>query len=548
MKSTNDIKTVIGLFRVSTEEQELEGNSLDAQERLYKRDCENEGWASLRTFRGQETGRALESRIIIHDVMSAIHELAPDALWLREQSRLTRGDQLDVAILLRELRESRTKVVTEGGHILDLTDIEGEFVFGLKALIDRREYQVIRRRIMLGKDEKARRGLLSNGRTPYGYRVAGEGRDRGKRVIHSDEAMIVKLIFESKAAGRSLRQISKELFERGVDPPSVARRIAPSINRRTREGRAIWSIRTLSQMLHNPTYLGVSFHHCWATQGDRRAFDPTNDQAIWIEDAHEAIVSRTLWQAAHHMLNQHRSSHSSAKQMLTGILCCPKCGASCGADGKTHGKRSYRYYICGKKRRYDSEKGGRRRDAKACSCKYFKIESTDVLMWQGLMRLITTPELLQEDLHMSHFEQQLAGLRRKAKQLKRQIDSSEHKLSIAREKLLSEVFTDDEYLKEKHRLEKSTKVLGKEYEEIQGDIASMSPQSIKSIIKRLAVLKVGSAKMTKEQRVCFFRSLVVKITPNDETLRVCKFELALDIPAKWIENPIKRRHACTSFH
>ena len=169
MATPNDVKTVVGLFRVSTEDQEQEGNSLDAQKRMYQWGCRTFGWKSLATFSGQETGTALSSRQIIHEVMAALREHRPDALWVREQSRLTRGDQLDVAMLLRELREKAILVVTERGHVLDLNDVEGEFLFGLKAMIDRRESQVIRRPSILGKDEKARRGLSSNGRVAYGW-------------------------------------------------------------------------------------------------------------------------------------------------------------------------------------------------------------------------------------------------------------------------------------------------------------------------------------------------------------------------------------------
>ena len=177
MPNPTEIKTAVGLFRVSTEEQEQEGNSLEAQRRMYEWDCRSFKWKSVATFSGQETGSALDSRRIIHEVITALREHSPDALWVREQSRLTRGDRLDVAILLRELSENNVLVVTERGNVLDLNDIEGEFVFGLKALIDRRELQVIRRRSMLGKDEKARRGLLANGRVAFGYSTTGTGRD-----------------------------------------------------------------------------------------------------------------------------------------------------------------------------------------------------------------------------------------------------------------------------------------------------------------------------------------------------------------------------------
>ena len=41
-------------------------------------------------------------------------------------------------MLLRELRETSTKVVTERGNVIDPADLEGAFMFRLKALMDRR--------------------------------------------------------------------------------------------------------------------------------------------------------------------------------------------------------------------------------------------------------------------------------------------------------------------------------------------------------------------------------------------------------------------------
>ena len=94
MSTPRDVKTVIGLFRVSTEEQEQEGNSLEAQERMFKWDCRSFGWKSLGIFSGQETGTALDARATIHEVIAALRQHHPDALWVREQSRLTRGDHI----------------------------------------------------------------------------------------------------------------------------------------------------------------------------------------------------------------------------------------------------------------------------------------------------------------------------------------------------------------------------------------------------------------------------------------------------------------------
>ena len=167
-KQAESISTVVGLFRVSTEAQEKEGYSLAAQQTAYQRDCRAFGWQSLTTFQGQESGSSLDLRRTIHELIEYLRAHQPDAIWVIEQSRLTRGDELDVALLIRELRETGTKVVIERGSVIDPSDLEGAFLFRLKALMDRREWEVIAARNKRGKDEKAKQGLLVSGRPAYG--------------------------------------------------------------------------------------------------------------------------------------------------------------------------------------------------------------------------------------------------------------------------------------------------------------------------------------------------------------------------------------------
>lgn len=157
MARPDDISTVVGLFRVSTEVQEREGYSLQAQQTAYARDCRAFGWRSLATFEGHETGSSLADRKTIHELVSLVRERRPDAVWVIEQSRLTRGDELDVAVLLRDLRESSTRVVTERGNVLDPADLEGAFTFRLTADPCRGNSTRVCSRLVLQRPDKGRK-------------------------------------------------------------------------------------------------------------------------------------------------------------------------------------------------------------------------------------------------------------------------------------------------------------------------------------------------------------------------------------------------------
>lgn len=80
---TEDISTIVGLFRVSTEAQEREGYSLSAQQTAYDRDCRSFGWRSLGVFEGQETGSALSQRQIVMTVIAPTRwaQRSSNAVW-----------------------------------------------------------------------------------------------------------------------------------------------------------------------------------------------------------------------------------------------------------------------------------------------------------------------------------------------------------------------------------------------------------------------------------------------------------------------------------
>lgn len=536
MATPNDIKTVVGLFRVSTEEQEQEGNSLEAQKRMYTWDCRSFGWKSLATFSGQESGTALDSRKIIHEVMATLREHHPDALWVREQSRLTRGDQLDVAVLLRELRENGILVVTERGHVLDLNDIEGEFLFGLKALIDRREFQVIRRRSILGKDEKARRGLSSNGRVAYGYIIEGIGRDRGLRVPHPEEAPVVRLIFELAAQGKSIKQIIRELFERGIQPPTAVGRVSGKAPERFADGLQLWATTTIKRILNNPIYLGVSYRNCWVKKGNTLVFDPNNPKAIWIEDAHEAVVDQALWNAAHQQLESRAAHKKTPAHMLTGVLRCPMCGSGYHVNG---GEDRYgtlkQYYICGSKRSPADVFGYRKRTGAACPSKYLPREQADPMMWNALVNLISRPDMVQQYLERGGTTARRERLDQEIADLRKQRSIRERKISLAREKLLTEVFTDGEYLTVKNQLEEEIRKLDRQIQQKEAESETCSADAAKQVLHNLSVLKLGERKLSETQRRDLFRALVRRISPQDETLRVCEVELNAEIAPQLVE-------------
>ena len=147
---------VVALFRVSTEKQAAEGASLEAQERDYDRLAAHHGWETVDRFRGAESAtQASSDRRVLQQVLACIRDREVQAVYVHEQSRLTRGDELEVAMLMRELKERRIKIIVHG-VVRDLASIDERFMVGIQSVVDRAESERIKERMSRGRKEKAR--------------------------------------------------------------------------------------------------------------------------------------------------------------------------------------------------------------------------------------------------------------------------------------------------------------------------------------------------------------------------------------------------------
>ncbi|PCI09719.1 hypothetical protein COB72_05655 [bacterium] len=295
---------VVALFRVSTERQATEGASLDAQERKYLELAAQSGWQTVRTFRGCESATmATRDRRVLQEVLACIRETEPDAIYVHEQSRLTRGDELEVATILRELRERQLKIIISG-VVRDLASLDERFMIGIQSLVDRAESERIKERQLRGKREKALQGLKNSGICPYGYLNPPKGDpNRGRLQIVEEQAIAVRKIFNHACKGAGVLKIARLMNQEGIQGP--------------RGGK--WAKTTVSRLLKNPVYRGCHASGVWKAETGSRTFkfDFGHPDAIIIEDAHDAIVSRDIWDAAQEI---HPQPRTSSPRLLSGLM------------------------------------------------------------------------------------------------------------------------------------------------------------------------------------------------------------------------------------
>lgn len=380
---------VVAMFRVSTSEQEEHGSSLEAQQRRYRELAAANGWSTVAEYRGSESAtQAATERDVLQEVLQCLREEEPDALWVFEQSRLTRGDELDVALLMRELRERSVKVIVNG-VVRDLGSIDERFMIGIQSLVDRAEADRIRERVKRGKRERARQGKKNSGAAPYGYRnPPPRHQQRGTLQIKEDEAAIVRRIFEMAAAHKSMRGIVSQLNKEGVPSPKGGS----------------WGRTTIRRILVNPTYIGTHATNVWVNDNGSRTFrlDMDNPDAILVENAHEAIISREVWDAVH---SRPKPARTLKPNLLTGLLWAG--GQKLGGDAS----RGVSYY------RSRTHKG----------LPWLEVCDTDETVWQAFTQLAREPQHIEAMVEQSKTRLNTPALRRQVKAVRKRAEKIERR-------------------------------------------------------------------------------------------------------------------------
>jgi len=289
------------------------------------------------------SGEFISERPKIQEVIRRIEEGLVEAVLVMDLDRLGRGDMLDQGILDRAFRYSGTKIITPT-EIYDPEDESWELVFSVKSMVARQELKQITKRLQGGRRNSASEGKSISKKPPFGYL-----RDDNLRLYPDpDKAWVVKKIFEMMRDGHGRQAIAAELDKLGVKPPS--------------ENRENWAPSSITAIVKNEVYMGHIIwgrvkYVKWNGKYKRKKMPPER----WIikENAHEAIVSSELWEAANKAHSgRFRPSTVSTKKLsnpLAGILKCEECGHTMWYQPRPD--RPNDYIRCANPRCKDVQKG-----------------------------------------------------------------------------------------------------------------------------------------------------------------------------------------------
>lgn len=225
---------------------------------------------------------------------------------------------------------------------------------------------------------KQRRGQFVGAFASYGY--LKDPADRNHLIVDPVAAKTVARIFSMAASGIGQVRIAKQLNQEGVPCPSEYKRQMGQrySNGRRLESTRYWTYATVHRMLQNEMYLG-SMVSARSVRPGMHAKAKAADRSGWIvvENTHEPIVSRQLWDTVQSQLakNARPVDFEGNVSRFAGLLTCGDCGrAMCRTTW--NGRVTY---SCGSYHRYGTC---------ACSPHYVREDALSAIILEDLNRLV----------------------------------------------------------------------------------------------------------------------------------------------------------------
>ena len=310
--------------RKSSEEGlEQDFNSLQAQREAseaFIKSQASEGWKLIKTAYddGGMPGGTME-RPALQRLLADIGESLVDVVVVYKVDRLTRS-LADFAKIV-EMFDARGVSFVAVTQQFNTTTSMGRLTLNVLLSFAQFEREVTGERIRDKIAASKRKGMWMGGVPPLGYEV----RER-RLVVNPTEANTVRYIYERYLELGCVRQLSKELDERGiVSKVRISKKGVKSGGWRFSRG-------ALYELLANPIHIGEIRHKQERYPGQ-----------------HEAIVPHELWERVQQRL---RLNAARGRQSSTSAIASPLAGKIFDANGEplyaqgaAKAGRRYRYYV-----------------------------------------------------------------------------------------------------------------------------------------------------------------------------------------------------------
>jgi site-specific DNA recombinase len=330
----------VAYIRVSSLSQ-VEGHSLDAQERLFRELCKNRNWEIVKIYR--EEGKsahvdAINHRPMLRQLLADAAKREFDVVVVHTLDRWARNIRVSLeTIKILEQHQVGLVSITEQ---LDWSSPEGRLTAHMLGILAQFYSESLGKHVSKGLDQRAHEGKHTGG-IPFGYQSCwieekGERKRRcnpehpGGLHTHPTEGPAVTELFQRYSSGATtLGQLAVWLNEQGLRTRNMHK--LPDASGNLIAGPKLFTTASVRGILHNPFYVGrVSY------------------KGQWHPGAHDPLVTEELYNLVRAVLKKNCSRSETLQTkpereyLLKGIIRCAYCGLPMWAQTYHSGIAYYR--------------------------------------------------------------------------------------------------------------------------------------------------------------------------------------------------------------
>lgn len=384
MKNTN---VSVALYpRVSTQEQAINGHSIDEQIDRMTKYCDAMNWHVYKVYKDAGFSGANTDRPALKRMIKDIEDGKIDKVLVYKLDRLSRS-QRDTLYLIEDIFLANDCDFVSMNENFDTSTPFGRAMIGILAVFSQLEREQIKERMMMGKYARAKSGKYKGGyKDPIGYDYID-----GNLVVNEFEKSQIVQIFNDYASGKSAYAICKDLNDKGMTHKFGE-----------------WKSRTLRRTLDNKLYAGYIQH-----------------RGEWFKGDHEALISDELFEQVQRQKEKRKNDYIKTNKhaghptsYLGGLVKCSHCHANYTKTPiRKNDHEKYLYYMCNSR----SKKTKQGIKNPECKNKTWRMDALDKIVFDEIRKLSLDP--LHHCETPSHDDQR-PTIRKEIDRIERQIEKT----------------------------------------------------------------------------------------------------------------------------
>lgn len=307
--------------------------TLATHERILRELAANQNLNVTHIYREVVTGDTIAGRPEMQNLLIDVERGIWAGVLVVEIERLGRGDKIDQGIIAQSFTLYNTKIITPQ-KTYDLENEADATYADFGMFMSRMEFNTIKRRLRVGREQAIKAGKYAANQPPYGYnRIKLTGEKGWTLEANPEEAEIVRMIFGLYTKGEkqkdgSFKRLGVSLIVRRLNKMKIP----------AKKG-GIWVSASVRDILINPVYIGMvrwNWRPARKKKVDGKLIEerPRSkiEDCIVAKGRHEGIIDIDVFNIAQEYITQNPprpvGERHTVKNPLSGLIICGKCGRS----------------------------------------------------------------------------------------------------------------------------------------------------------------------------------------------------------------------------